>query len=376
MNVLIVTVLASHSPSGVVTYYKKLAHDLISQGVSVSIIDPSDAPVFWRKILGILKRVMPIFGNTGRAVYYQFALFTGIYLAARRKRGAKIDLIHAQDPESGAAAFLALGKKVPVILSCHFNDDPASETIGRFSLNPWIATKFTRWYTYLFSSIKNYIFTSNYVYAKSKHLLPADISKIVIYNTVDLDVTENPDRAATEPLLISNVGYVDERKNQKLLIQIGDELRNRGLTNFVIWVIGDGPSRAEYEQLVDQLGLREQVKFFGQQADPWRLVAQTDLYIHTSLNDNCPYSIVEAFAVKTPVLALPVGGIPEMLPDHFGPLHGTDPKLLADQIAPYFNAAERRKLQQAQSVYADLNFDSRKSLTKLISFYQQTGQAA
>lgn len=375
MTVLIVTVLAAHSPSGVVTYCNTLAQDLRNQGLQVRLLDASDTPFLWRKVLAVLKRTMPVFGNAGRALYFEFAQFTGMYWAIRSKKMEMPDLIHAQDAKSGAAARLALRGKVPVVMTCHFNDDPATEVIERFSLKNGLGNRLTKWYTYLFSHISHYVFVSQYAYDKSKHLLPDHASKIVLHNTVRLEAEPDAKKQQNK-LTISNVGYIDERKNQKLLIQIADELHRRGLTNFVIWLIGDGPKRAEYEQLVAQLNLTEYVKFYGRQADPWRLVAQTDLYIHTALNDNCPYSIIEAFAVKTPVLALPVGGIPEMLPARFGLLNGTEPRSLADEVATYFDPEKRQQLLNAQAIHADRKFDHRRSLTALISFYHQTEQAA
>lgn len=377
MNVLIVTVLAAHSPSGVVSYYNRLAGDLRKQGVTVSILDASDTPFVWQKLLGLLKRIMRPFGPTSQALYEELAQFTGIYLAVLGKRNQRIDLIHAQDAKSGAAASLALGRPVSVVMTCHFNDNPVRELAERFPMNHWFINRFSAWYTYLFSHIKNYVFVSNYAYDKSKHLLPGGAKRTTIYNTVDIESAADPvGRSRADTLIISNVGYVDERKNQKLLLLIGHELRRRGIINFAIWFIGDGPKRPEYERLASSLGLSEQVKFYGQQANPWRLVEQTDLYVHTALNDNCPYSIIEAFAVKTPVLALPVGGIPEMLPERFGLLHGTTVESITDEVAAYFNPEKRTQLKQAQARYADQHFNHRRSLTELLSFYQQTEQAA
>ena len=377
MNVLITTVLVAHSPSGVVMYYNRLAEDLRKQGMNVRILDSFSTPVVWRKFMVLLQRMMHPFGPVSRALYEEFAQFASMYLAVRRHRNNAFDLIHAQDVKSGAAAFLALNKRVPVVLSCHFNDSPVRELVSRFPMNGWFERRFSTWYTYLFSHVKNYVFTSGYGYQKSKHLLPDGIKKITIYNTVNIDTATNSvSRDQTNQLIISNVGYVDERKNQKLLIQIGHSLRERGLTNFVIWLIGDGPKRADYEALVDQLDLGNQVRFCGRQADSWRLVAQSDLYIHTALNDNCPYAIIEALAVQTPVLALPVGGVPEMLPTGFGLLNGTSVDTLADEVATYFDADHRRKLKQAQADFADQHFNHPKSVTELVSFYQQIQQAA
>lgn len=373
MNVLIVTFLASTSPSGVVTYYKSLADDLASEGVGVSVITSGDTPYLWRKFLGVLKRILRSMGGAYHVFYDEFAYFTGIYLSARRRRRESFDLIHAQDVRSGVAAYLALNGRVPVVLTCHFNDDPVTELANQFGLKGWFLGRLSAWYKWLFSYVKNYVFVSNYAYEKSKHLLPGGISKRILYNTVSINpATERPVRRESDRFIISNVGYIDERKNQKLLIEIGHELRQRGITDFTIWLIGDGPKRAEYEQLVTDLNLTEQVKFCGRQPAPWRLVAQTDLYVHTALNDNCPYSIIEAFAVKTPVLALPVGGVPELLPQCFGPLTGTDVADLTDEVVSYFNPKKREQLAKAQAVYADAKLNHRKAVAELISYYHQS----
>lgn len=377
MNVLIVTALASHSPSGVVTYYNTLAQDLKNQGMNVSVLDSSHTPAMWRKCMVLMNKITRHVGPMSQAFYEEFAQFTCMYLSVRAQKNVKPDLIHAQDAKSGTAAFLALGKKVPVVMTCHFNDDPVTELAERFPMNQGLKNQLVNWYKYLFSHIKKYIFVSDYAYSKSKHLLPDDAQKITIHNTVVIEPENTPVRTDNaDPLVICNVGYVDERKNQKLLIQIGHELHQRGMTNFVIWIIGDGPKRQEYEQLARDLGLAEQVKFYGQQKNPWRFVAQADLYIHTALNDNCPYAIIEAFAVETPVLALPVGGIPEMMPEQAGLLTGKTVDALADEVATYFDADRRAQLRQAQAQYADQHFNHRQSLTKLVSFYQQTEQLA
>ncbi|GAB4024890.1 glycosyltransferase family 4 protein [Spirosoma koreense] len=378
MNVLIATYLVPTSPSGVVTYCRSLASDLVSAGVGVHTVDSSHTPALWRKCLGLLKRIMRPLGGAFYVAYDEFAYFTALYLAVRKLRGADFDLIHAQDVRSGVAAWLALGKRVPVTLTCHFNDDPVRELVNQFGLKSEFTNRLTDWYTYLFSFVHNYVFVSDYAYVQSKHLLPTAIHKRILRNTVQLGKpASRSEQAPADQLVISNVGYIDERKNQQLLLRIGHELRRRGLHNFQLWIIGDGPKLADYRKLAESLDLTDHVTFYGRQAAPWQLVAQSDLYVHTALNDNCPYAIVEAFAVGTPVLALPVGGIPEMMPDGFGALHGSTADQLATEVAPYFESALRQRLAQAQEAYAGQHFNSQTNLEQLLSFYRQTiGEAS
>ncbi|MBO0932081.1 glycosyltransferase family 4 protein [Fibrella aquatilis] len=373
MNILIVTFLAAYSPSGVVTYYRTLSQDLVRRGCRVTVVETTDTPPFWNKLLNILGHVFRRLGTVSRVIWDEASYFVRLYLGARARRAEGFDVIHAQDVRSGVAAWLALGKTVPVVLTCHFNDDPVTELIAANDLPVWLQKQLTRWYAYLFAQVKNYVFVSDYAYRKSKHLLPPDVNKVILYNTVSAEIATATitHEVGEEGLTISNVGYVDERKNQKLLIEVGDELRRRGVEKFNIWLIGDGPKRTEYEQLVADLKLTDHITFYGRQAAPWRLVAQTDLYVHTALNDNCPYSIIEAMAVHTPVLALPVGGIPEMVPGREGLLQHTDAQGVTNEILPYFDPAKRQTLAIRQADFAAVHFDHETALTRLIAFYEQ-----
>jgi glycosyltransferase involved in cell wall biosynthesis len=372
MNILIATFLSAKSPSGVVTYVQSLTEELAGEGVRVGIVNAERTPDPWRKVLGLLKRVLRPRGGALHALYEEFAYFTGVFFATWQQRRQGFDLIHAQDVRSGVAAYLALGRRVPVVLTCHFNDDPITEAVSRFEVQGWFLARLTRWYGWLFSHIRHYVFVSNYAYEKSKHLLPAGSSRRIIHNTVQLDrEAEMTVHRCSKRMVISNVGYVDERKNQLLLIDIAQELRRRGQTDFTIWLIGDGPKRADYEALVCKLNLCGQVQFCGRQAAPWRLVAQTDLYVHTALNDNCPYSIVEAMAVGTPVLALPVGGVPELLPPGVGLLHGTDVPSLTDELLAYFDPKKRAQLQRTQADFAAHHINHRQALATLMGYYAE-----
>ncbi len=150
MNVLIVTFLAPTSPSGVVTYYKSLANDLVSEGVGVQVVTAGNTPYLWRKFLGVLKRIMRSIGGAFHVLYDEFAYFTGLYLAVRKRRHESFDLIHAQDVRSGVAAYLALDRRTPVVLTCHFNDDPVTELATTFSLKGWFVGRLAAWYKHLF----------------------------------------------------------------------------------------------------------------------------------------------------------------------------------------------------------------------------------
>ena len=84
-------------------------------------------------------------------------------------------------------------------------------------------------------------------------------------------------------------------------------------TRFLI--MGDGPSRADYEKLCDELKIRDKVIFAGlispdQIAD---YIALTDTVAHFSLKEGLPRVAVQALAEAKPVVAYPLDGTPEVV---------------------------------------------------------------
>jgi glycosyltransferase involved in cell wall biosynthesis len=75
--------------------------------------------------------------------------------------------------------------------------------------------------------------------------------------------------------------------------------------------------------------------------------------------------------VKTPVLALPVGGVPELLPDERSKLRSTDAVQVAEQIIAHLDAVVRKELAESQTVFASQNFNHELALDKLIDFYRK-----
>ncbi len=81
----------------------------------------------------------------------------------------------------------------------------------------------------------------------------------------------------------------------------------------VFLLVGDGPKQSEYEQLAKSLGLEHQVRFLGFRHDIWDIVNCLDLFVMTSYHEGIPLILLEAMTLKLPVVAMSVGGIPEVV---------------------------------------------------------------
>jgi glycosyltransferase involved in cell wall biosynthesis len=83
-------------------------------------------------------------------------------------------------------------------------------------------------------------------------------------------------------------------------------------------VYGDGPDREQLHRLVETLGLAERITFHGYvgERELAEVLPSYDIFIQHSLRkEGSPVSIAEAMACAIPVVATPIGGIPDQVLD-------------------------------------------------------------
>jgi glycosyltransferase involved in cell wall biosynthesis len=84
-------------------------------------------------------------------------------------------------------------------------------------------------------------------------------------------------------------------------------------------LMGDGPLRNGIERLVDDLGLRERVRFTGWLRGIQSVYSALDVAVLASLNEGTPRVLLEAMAAGRPVVATAVGGVGDLVsPDRTG----------------------------------------------------------
>ena len=117
----------------------------------------------------------------------------------------------------------------------------------------------------------------------------------------------------TAPRIVC-VGRLCAEKGQLLLVEAADRLARKGM-QFELVLAGDGEMRAEVEALIQKLGLSGRVRIIGWlTSDQVReeILAARGLVL-PSFTEGLPVVIMEAMALRRPVLAIYVGGIPELV---------------------------------------------------------------
>jgi len=113
-------------------------------------------------------------------------------------------------------------------------------------------------------------------------------------------------------LAIGAVGRLCPEKNHAALIEAMAVVAAREPRARLV-LAGDGPLRAELEQLAARLGLGERVRFLGERGDVLSILGALDVYALPSLTEGTSLSLLEAMACGLPVVATAVGGTPAVV---------------------------------------------------------------
>jgi colanic acid/amylovoran biosynthesis glycosyltransferase len=110
------------------------------------------------------------------------------------------------------------------------------------------------------------------------------------------------------------VGRLTEAKGQLLLVEAVARLAQKGIPVELV-LAGDGPLRSELDGLIEKFSLRKQVRitgWIGSDAVRNELLAARALVL-PSFAEGLPVVIMEAMALRRPVIATYVAGIPELV---------------------------------------------------------------
>jgi glycosyltransferase involved in cell wall biosynthesis len=122
------------------------------------------------------------------------------------------------------------------------------------------------------------------------------------------------DELSVEPhqFLIVWLGRMTEIKRVDDLLRAFADVRGRGV-DAVLALVGDGPNRGGLEQLAEQLGIRDAVRFTGFRRDVGSIYRASDVVALSSANEGTPVSLIEALAAGCAVVTTDVGGAVDVL---------------------------------------------------------------
>jgi len=207
--------------------------------------------------------------------------------------------------------------KKRVIMSC--------DTFPTYSFNPGILTSwFFRIYTILFGWFLFKVPDKIHIYGESliKHAKKIGIkeSKLVVISTgINLSKFSAAKPTPRKNLgvkkndfVILYAGLIVPRKGIDIMLKVTKKLVNKN-KNIKLLLVGEGPSKKKYLDLVKQLGLENNVIFLGWRKDIPSILKSVDCLILPSKGEGLPGVIMEAMASGLPVVASNIPCIPDLV---------------------------------------------------------------
>ncbi|UOQ42731.1 N-acetyl-alpha-D-glucosaminyl L-malate synthase BshA [Halobacillus salinarum] len=162
---------------------------------------------------------------------------------------------------------------------------------------------------------------SNSLVQQTREMLDTNKEMEVIYNFVD----------EREYRRIENDGLKKEyniHPDEKVIIHVSNFRKVKRVPDVIhsfarvqkevpakLLLVGDGPEYSYCHQLVEDLGLEDQVLFLGKQDQVSELLSISDLMLLLSEKESFGLVLLEAMACGVPCIGTNVGGIPEVI-DH------------------------------------------------------------
>jgi glycosyltransferase involved in cell wall biosynthesis/peptidoglycan/xylan/chitin deacetylase (PgdA/CDA1 family) len=141
----------------------------------------------------------------------------------------------------------------------------------------------------------------------------------VLANPVGIPIPRDPaprEPCAADPVRVVVVGTVDRHKRQDLAVSAVHALRDRGLDAelTVVGLEADAAYAAEVRAQARTLGVARQVHFAGPTSDVAAVLLAADALLLPA-GEVTPLVVMEAMALRTPVVAARMGSIPDVVSD-------------------------------------------------------------
>jgi glycosyltransferase involved in cell wall biosynthesis len=159
----------------------------------------------------------------------------------------------------------------------------------------------------------------------------------------------------TEPAALQSpsivfVGGLHPRKGLPDLFQAFDTVY-RSFPAARLYIVGDGPFRQAYDEMVSSLECADAVTFVGAVKDPYPYMLAADIFVLPSHADPAPLVLSEAREARCAVIGTAVDGIPQLL--EYGEagilVPPRDPAALAETLSHLLVSPERIATWKANS---------------------------
>ena len=191
---------------------------------------------------------------------------------------------------------------------------------------------------------------------------------------VDLSQSEAKQSLGFDPstFVMVAVGRLSGEKGFDLLIESVAQLIKSG-RDVGLAIAGDGAERENLQRQIDESGYRDRLKLVGFVSDPRSVYRAADLYVLSSRREGLPNVVLEAMAMRVPVVATRVAGMPTLMEDNVNGrlVEPNQMEPLRDAIAALTDDADARdRLALAGRQTIEERFSFEKRMERMVDVYR------
>ena len=290
-----------------------LSNEMVERGFDVSILKYLDSKDFYKFNDKI--SIDSVVKNTRSNNYLKNLKWMHKYFKL------KADVIISFVATSNMLAIAAnKGNNIPLIVSDR--NDPS-----RVPSNSLIRKARDIMYKYADRVVVQTEHNKNYFYDGVKE------KTVVIKNPIDMSEKVGIALKARKEKTIVSVGRLKKQKNQKLLIEAFNDLKDK-YPDYKVIIYGEGDYRSELENLIETLKLIDRVLLPGMINDVADTIASANCFVLPSDYEGMPNALIEAMCIGLPCIATRVSGSDELIQDGENGLliNIGDKKALVDSI--------------------------------------------
>ena len=167
------------------------------------------------------------------------------------------------------------------------------------------------------------IFISRYVLEERSKIYKGinNVDKEIIPNGTEINPHKKIFKEFTNrKIRLLSISGLVHFKNLKVLINAAKYLKEKTKLNFQITILGEGPLRAELEDLISIYNLQNYFKLPGYESEIEKFLDESDIYLHPADGEGFGIAIVEALMKGMPVVLSNSGALPELIENNISGL--------------------------------------------------------
>jgi glycosyltransferase involved in cell wall biosynthesis len=191
---------------------------------------------------------------------------------------------------------------------------------------------------------------------------------------MSLDPAEIRAELGVGGFVLGVVGRLEEQKGHRFLLAALPELSQK-IPDLSVLLVGEGRESGALKGQSEELQVSHMVRFLGTRRDLPRLFRAMDLFVHPSLWEGLPLTLLMAMGARLPVVGTRVSGVTEVIADgENGRLVPPgDPQALAGAILELYRRPELRShLSEAAHKTVAAGYSQEAMLGRLERLYLQS----